>query len=66
MSSSIFGPVGEDLIRMDYRKAVAAQLTNSVIVSSLNVFGLNTSMDQANVSSLAGLGARRHVLTLIP
>jgi PiT family inorganic phosphate transporter len=63
--SRLIRRVGEELIKMDYRKAVAAQLTKSIIVSSLNAFGLNASMNQAIVSSLAGLGARRNVLKSI-
>jgi inorganic phosphate transporter, PiT family len=63
--SRLIRRVGEELIKMDYRKAVAAQLTKSVIVSSLNVFGLNASMNQSIVGALAGLGARRHVLNSI-
>jgi inorganic phosphate transporter, PiT family len=57
--------VGEDLITMDYGKAVSSQLTKSIIVSSLNLFGLNASMNQTIVASLAGLGARRKVLRSI-
>lgn len=63
--SRLIRRVGEELIKMDYRKAVAAQLTKSLIVSSLNAFGLNASMNQAIVSSLAGLGARKNVLKSI-
>lgn len=63
--SRLIRRVGEELIKMDYRKAVTAQLTKSIIVSSLNAFGLNASMNQAIVSSLAGLGARRNVLNSI-
>jgi PiT family inorganic phosphate transporter len=57
--------VGEELVAMDYRKAVSSQLTKSIIVSSLNLFGLNASMNQTIVASLAGLGARKHVLISI-
>ncbi|MGI0090802.1 MAG: inorganic phosphate transporter, partial [Nitrososphaerales archaeon] len=63
--SRLIKRVGEDLIKMDYRKAVASQLTKSIIVSSLNVIGLNASMNQAIVASLASLGARRNVLNSI-
>ena len=52
--------VGVELVAMDYRKAVSSQLTKSIIVSSLNLFGLNASMNQSIVASLAGLGARRN------
>jgi inorganic phosphate transporter, PiT family len=57
--------VGEELIAMDYRKAVSSQLTESIIISILNLFGLNASMNQTIVSSLAGLGARKNVLRSI-
>ena len=63
--SRLIKRVGEELIKMDYRKAVASQLTKSIIVSSLNAVGLNASMNQAIISALAGLGARRNVLTSI-
>jgi PiT family inorganic phosphate transporter len=63
--SRLIKRVGEELIKMDYRKAVASQLTKSIIVSSLNVIGLNASMNQAIVASLASLGARRKVLSSI-
>jgi len=57
--------VGEELIAMDYRKAVSSQLTKSIIISALNSVGLNASMNQSIVSALAGLGARKHVLRSI-
>lgn len=57
--------VGEELVAMDPAKAVASQLTKSVVVSTLNVFGLNASMNQAIVAALAALGARREVLRSI-
>jgi len=57
--------IGEDLIAMDYRKAVSSQLTKSIIISALNSVGFNASMNQTIVSALAGLGARKHVLRSI-
>lgn len=57
--------VGEELIAMDPRKAVASQLTKSIVISALNLFGVNASMNQAIVSALAGMGARKHVLRSI-
>ena len=54
--------VGEELIRMDYRKAVSAQLTKSVCISALNYLGLNASMNQTTVSALSALGAKKDVL----
>jgi phosphate/sulfate permease len=54
--------VGKELVELDYKKAVAAQLTKSIIISSLNVFGLNTSMNQTIMSALASMGARKAVL----
>jgi phosphate/sulfate permease len=50
---------------MDDRKAVSSQLTKSIIISALNFVGLNASMNQAIVASLASLGARRDVLRSI-
>jgi phosphate/sulfate permease len=50
---------------MDYPKAVSSQLTKSIIISILNLFGLNASMNQTIVSSLAGLGSRKNVLRSI-
>jgi len=57
--------VGEELITMDYRKAVSSQLSMSLIVSTLNTFGFNASMNQTIVAALAGLGARKNVLSSI-
>ena len=57
--------VGEELIEMDYSKAVSAQLSESVVVSALNVVGLNASMNQSIVAALASLGARKNVLRSI-
>jgi inorganic phosphate transporter, PiT family len=57
--------VGEELVTMDPRKAVASQLTKSVVISALNLVGLNASMNQAIVSALASMGARRSVLRSI-
>jgi phosphate/sulfate permease len=57
--------VGEELITMDYRKAVSSQLTKSIVISSLNLIGLNASMNQTIIASLAGLGARKNVLRSI-
>ena len=54
--------VGEELVTMDPRKAVASQLTKSVVISALNLLGLNASMNQAIVSALASMGARKKVL----
>lgn len=63
----IFGPrliklVGEEMIKMDYRTAASAQLTKSIIISGLNALGFNASINQTVVTSLASLGARKHVL----
>ncbi len=57
--------VGDDLAAMDYRKAVSAQLSKSIVVSTLNLVGLNASMNQSIVAALASLGARRDVLRSI-
>ncbi len=57
--------VGEDLVEMDARKAAAAQLTKSVVISALNLFGVNASMNQTIVAALASMGARRKVLKSI-
>ncbi len=63
----IFGPrliklVGEEMIKMDFKTAASAQLTKSIIISALNALGLNASINQTMVTSLASLGARRNVL----
>jgi PiT family inorganic phosphate transporter len=57
--------VGEDLITMDYHIAVSAQLSKSIVVSILNIFGLNASMNQAIIAALASLGARKDVIKTI-
>ena len=57
--------VGEDLVQLDLRKAAAAQLTKSVVISALNVFGVNASMNQTIVAALASMGARKKVLKSI-
>ena len=62
----IFGPrliklVGEEMIKMNYRTAASAQLTKSIIISALNALGLNASINQTIVTSLASLGARKNV-----
>jgi len=57
--------VGEDLVELDARKAAAAQLTKSVVISALNVLGVNASMNQTIVAALASMGARRKVLKSI-
>jgi len=54
--------VGEELVELDAKKAASAQLTKSVVISVLNVFGVNASMNQTIVSALASMGARRRVL----
>ena len=54
-----------DLLELDYRKAAAAQLTKSGIISTLNLFGLNASMNQTVISALASMGARKNVLVSI-
>lgn len=63
----IFGPrlirlVGEEMIKMSYKTAASAQLTKSIVISGLNALGLNASINQTVVTSLASLGARRNVL----
>jgi phosphate/sulfate permease len=57
--------IGEELIKIDYRIAVSSQLTKSIVISALNLAGLNASMNQAIVASLASLGARKDVLKSI-
>jgi phosphate/sulfate permease len=57
--------VGEDLVQMDLRKAAAAQLTKAVVISALNIFGVNASMNQTIVAALASMGARKKVLKSI-
>jgi|GEM_PF-1711252 PiT family inorganic phosphate transporter len=57
--------VGEDLVQLDLRKAAAAQLTKSVVISALNIFGVNASMNQTIVAALASMGARKKVLKSI-
>ena len=57
--------VGEDLVQLDLRKAAAAQLTKSVVISALNVFGVNASMNQTIVAALGSMGARKKVLKSI-
>lgn len=54
--------VMEELIALDPRKAVASQLTKSVVISAINLVGQNASMNQAIVSALALMGARKSVL----
>jgi PiT family inorganic phosphate transporter len=54
--------VGEELVQMDLRKAASAQLTKSFVISALNLFGVNASMNQTIVAALASMGARRKVL----
>ena len=63
----IFGPrliklVGEEMVKMNYRTAASAQLTKSIVISGLNALGLNASINQTVVTSLASLGARRNAL----
>jgi PiT family inorganic phosphate transporter len=57
--------VGEDLVEMDPKKAASAQLTMSVVISALNLLGVNASMNQTIVAALAPMGARRRVLRRI-
>ncbi len=57
--------VGEELVKLDYKKAAAAQLTKSIAMSSLNLFGLNASMNQTIISALASMGASKKVLRSI-
>ncbi|MDA4134667.1 MAG: anion permease [Thaumarchaeota archaeon] len=57
--------VGEDLVQLDLRKAAAAQLTKSIVISALNIFGVNASMNQTIVAALASMGARKKVLKSI-
>ncbi len=57
--------VGEDLVELDAKKAAAAQLTKSLVISALNVLGVNASMNQTIVAALASMGARKKVLRSI-
>jgi phosphate/sulfate permease len=57
--------VGREIVELDYRKAAAAQLTKSVIISGLNAVGFNASMNQTIVAALASMGARRRVVRQI-
>lgn len=57
--------VGEDLVELDAKKAASAQLTKSIVISVLNVLGVNASMNQTIVAALASMGARKKVLRSI-
>jgi len=57
--------VGEELVDMDARKAASAQLTKSIVISALNLFGVNASMNQTIVAALASMGAKKDVLRSI-
>jgi PiT family inorganic phosphate transporter len=57
--------VGEDLVDLDARKAASAQLTKSIVISALNLLGVNASMNQTIVAALASMGAKRKVLKSI-
>lgn len=52
-------------MQLDLRKAAAAQLTKSIVISALNIFGVNASMNQTIVAALASMGARKKVLKSI-
>jgi PiT family inorganic phosphate transporter len=57
--------VGEELVELDPRKAASAQLTKSIVISALNLLGVNASMNQTIIAALASMGARRKVLRSI-
>jgi PiT family inorganic phosphate transporter len=56
--------VAFDLVRLDLKMAVAAQLAQAVVILVYVSFGYFTSMNQALVGGMIGVGAGRNISTV--
>jgi PiT family inorganic phosphate transporter len=57
--------VAFDLVRLDARTATSAQLAQSVVILVAVAFGLFTSMNQALVGAMIGVGVARRQSTVV-